>query len=117
MLPRDRRPMLRSRPLRGERIRPHDFKAVGAGLALLCAALFAVRDNLVRWVARDGGDYQVLLFDLLGHKLADLGSHHVDAGGYWEWDGTVAGVPVASRQYWVLVTGSAQTQRFALLVQ
>jgi drug/metabolite transporter (DMT)-like permease len=36
-----------------ERIRPHDFKALGAGLALLCAALFAVRDNLVRWVARD----------------------------------------------------------------
>jgi drug/metabolite transporter (DMT)-like permease len=35
-----------------ERIRPHDFKALGAGLALLCAALFAVRDNLVRWVAR-----------------------------------------------------------------
>jgi drug/metabolite transporter (DMT)-like permease len=36
-----------------ERIRPHDFKALGAGLALSCAALFAVRDNLVRWVARD----------------------------------------------------------------
>jgi drug/metabolite transporter (DMT)-like permease len=36
-----------------ERIRPHDFKALGVGLALSCAALFAVRDNLVRWVARD----------------------------------------------------------------
>lgn len=36
-----------------ERIRPHDFKALGAGLALSCAALFAARDNLVRWVARD----------------------------------------------------------------
>jgi drug/metabolite transporter (DMT)-like permease len=35
-----------------ERIRPHDFKAFGAALALLCAALFAVRDNAVRWVAR-----------------------------------------------------------------
>ena len=36
-----------------ERVRPHDFKALGAVLALTCAALFAVRDNLVRWVARD----------------------------------------------------------------
>src|SRR5207247_760097 len=30
-----------------ERVRPHDFKALGAALALLCAALFAIRDNLV----------------------------------------------------------------------
>ena len=36
-----------------ERVRPHDFKAIGAILGLACAALFAVRDNLVRWVARD----------------------------------------------------------------
>jgi drug/metabolite transporter (DMT)-like permease len=39
--------------LTGERIRPHDFKARGAMLALACACLFAVRDNLVRWVSRD----------------------------------------------------------------
>jgi len=36
-----------------ERVRPHDFRPLGAALALTCAALFAVRDNLVRWVARD----------------------------------------------------------------
>ena len=36
-----------------ERVRPRDFKALGAGFALTCAGLFAVRDNLVRWVARD----------------------------------------------------------------
>jgi len=36
-----------------ERVRPADFKAVGAFLGLACAALFAVRDNLVRGVARD----------------------------------------------------------------
>jgi drug/metabolite transporter (DMT)-like permease len=36
-----------------ERVRPHDFKALGAVLGLACAALFAVRDNLVRWLARD----------------------------------------------------------------
>ena len=39
--------------LTGERVRPHDFKALGVVLALLCAGLFAVRDNVVRWVARD----------------------------------------------------------------
>jgi drug/metabolite transporter (DMT)-like permease len=36
-----------------ERVRPHDFKVLGATLGLTCAALFAVRDNLVRWIARD----------------------------------------------------------------
>lgn len=36
-----------------ERARPHDFRMLGAGLALTCAALFAVRDNLVRWAARE----------------------------------------------------------------
>lgn len=36
-----------------ERVRPHDFKAFGIMLALSCATLFAVRDNLVRLVARD----------------------------------------------------------------
>ena len=36
-----------------ERVRPHDFKMRGAVLALTCAGLFAVRDNLVRWVSRD----------------------------------------------------------------
>jgi len=36
-----------------ERARPHDFRAFGAALALACAVLFGVRDNLVRWAARD----------------------------------------------------------------
>jgi drug/metabolite transporter (DMT)-like permease len=36
-----------------ERIRPEGFKALGAALALSCACLFAVRDNLVRWGARE----------------------------------------------------------------
>ena len=36
-----------------ERVRPHDFESLGAVLALTCAALFAVRDNLVRFVARN----------------------------------------------------------------
>jgi drug/metabolite transporter (DMT)-like permease len=36
-----------------ERVRPHDFRPLGAVLGLSCAALFAVRDNLVRWLARD----------------------------------------------------------------
>lgn len=36
-----------------ERVRPEHFRRAGAVLALVCAALFAGRDNLVRWAARD----------------------------------------------------------------
>jgi drug/metabolite transporter (DMT)-like permease len=36
-----------------ERARPEHFRALGAVLALTCAALFAVRDNVARWAARD----------------------------------------------------------------
>jgi drug/metabolite transporter (DMT)-like permease len=35
-----------------ERARPEHFRVLGAQLALACAALFAVRDNVVRWAAR-----------------------------------------------------------------
>jgi transporter family protein len=38
--------------LAGERARPTEFRALGAALALLCALLFGVRDNLVRAAAR-----------------------------------------------------------------
>ena len=38
--------------LAGERIRPADFRALGAALALLCALMFGVRDNLVREAVR-----------------------------------------------------------------
>lgn len=36
-----------------ERARPGHFRVLGAVLALTCSALFAVRDNAVRWAARD----------------------------------------------------------------
>ncbi len=36
-----------------ERSRPEHWRVIGAVMALICAALFAVRDNLVRWAARD----------------------------------------------------------------
>jgi drug/metabolite transporter (DMT)-like permease len=36
-----------------ERARPEHFRAFGVVLALICAALFAVRDNVARWAARD----------------------------------------------------------------
>jgi drug/metabolite transporter (DMT)-like permease len=36
-----------------ERSRPEHFRAMGAMLALLCALLFAIRDNLARWAARE----------------------------------------------------------------
>jgi len=35
-----------------ERERPEHFRVLGAFFALACAALFAVRDNVVRWAAR-----------------------------------------------------------------
>lgn len=36
-----------------ERVRPEHYKAIGAVLALLCALLFGIRDNVARWAARD----------------------------------------------------------------
>ena len=39
--------------LAGERVRPEHFRLLGAVFALACAALFAVRDNVIRWGARD----------------------------------------------------------------
>jgi drug/metabolite transporter (DMT)-like permease len=39
--------------LAGERTRPEHFRIRGAALALVCAALFAARDNIVRWAADD----------------------------------------------------------------
>jgi drug/metabolite transporter (DMT)-like permease len=37
-----------------EPVRPRDFRAVGAVLALVCAVLFALRDNVVRWASLEG---------------------------------------------------------------
>lgn len=37
--------------LAGERVRPADFRRVGMLLALLATVMFAVRDNLLRWLA------------------------------------------------------------------
>jgi drug/metabolite transporter (DMT)-like permease len=39
--------------LAGERTRPEHFRARGTALALFSAALFAARDNIVGWAARD----------------------------------------------------------------
>ena len=38
-----------------ERARPPDFRIIGIGFALLCAVIFALRDNLVRLAERDNG--------------------------------------------------------------
>jgi drug/metabolite transporter, DME family len=37
----------------GERVRPEHFKVIGLVFALLATIVFAVRDNLVRWLAID----------------------------------------------------------------
>src|SRR5439155_1026977 len=39
--------------LAGERVRPADFRAIGAAIALACALMFGIRDNLVRLASRD----------------------------------------------------------------
>lgn len=39
--------------LAGERTRADHSRVRGSALALLCAALFATRDNILRWAARD----------------------------------------------------------------
>ncbi len=36
-----------------ERARPEHFRVTGAVLALLCALLFGIRDNVARWASRD----------------------------------------------------------------
>jgi drug/metabolite transporter (DMT)-like permease len=47
--------VLGSVALAGERTWPEHFRVRGAVLALLCAALFAARDNIIRWASR--GDH------------------------------------------------------------
>jgi drug/metabolite transporter (DMT)-like permease len=39
--------------LAGERARPETFRRIGAAVAVMCAVLFALRDNAVRWAAQD----------------------------------------------------------------
>src|SRR5215210_4768495 len=39
--------------LAGERVRPEDFRRLGVLFALVATVLFAVRDNLLRWLAED----------------------------------------------------------------
>jgi S-adenosylmethionine uptake transporter len=71
-----------------ERSRPEHFHALGAVLALACAALFAVRDNVARWVARDEhppplvastaallGSFIVILAYLLIRRRSALRAH------------------------------------------
>ena len=36
-----------------EQVRPATYRRIGAAFAVLCAILFALRDNAVRWAARD----------------------------------------------------------------
>jgi drug/metabolite transporter (DMT)-like permease len=47
-----------------ERARPAHFRLLGVVLALACAVLFAVRDNIVRWAARDAHPPPLVATDL-----------------------------------------------------
>jgi drug/metabolite transporter (DMT)-like permease len=46
--------------LAGERVRPADFRRLGAVFAVMATVLFAVRDNLLRWLA-EGTDAAALV--------------------------------------------------------
>jgi drug/metabolite transporter (DMT)-like permease len=80
-----------------ERSRPADFRAVGAVLALVCAALFACRDNAVRWVARDDDvpPLQATAASLLSAALVMAVFALVRRRGALR-----ASVPVAVRAFW-----------------
>jgi drug/metabolite transporter (DMT)-like permease len=54
--------------------RPVGFRALGVVLALVCAALFALRDNAVRWVARDvaASPLQATAVTLLASSLVSI---------------------------------------------
>lgn len=71
-----------------ERKRPEHFRAFGVVLALICAALFAVRDNVARWAARDThppplvastaallGSFLVVLVWVLVRRRSSLRNH------------------------------------------
>jgi drug/metabolite transporter (DMT)-like permease len=59
-----------------ERDRPEHFAAYGIALALLCAGLFAVRDNVIRDLTQDGGVEPLVgtAASLAGATLALLGA-------------------------------------------
>jgi drug/metabolite transporter (DMT)-like permease len=98
-----------------ERERPAHFAAYGIALALLCAGLFAVRDNLIRHLS-EGGDVAPLAgtaASLAGATLALLVALAVRAGP--------AGVPPRLRAAWRpfvpagLLLGFAYTTLFVAL--
>ena len=46
--------------LAGERVRPEDFRRLGVLFAILATLLFAVRDNLLRWLAEDTASHALV---------------------------------------------------------
>jgi len=87
-----------------ERSRPEHFRAAGAVLALVCAALFAVRDNVARWAAKDAhpppivasttallGSFVVVLLYLLVRRRRELRCRFRGALGAFVLAGVVLG--------------------------
>jgi drug/metabolite transporter (DMT)-like permease len=83
--------------LAGERVRPSAFKRVGAALAVLCAVLFAIRDNAVRWATQD-----VEVPALVAAAVSLLGALAVVAGYLLlvRRDRLRRGLGAASRAFW-----------------
>jgi drug/metabolite transporter (DMT)-like permease len=65
-----------------ERARAEHFRALGAVLALVCAALFAARDNVARWAAREDHPPPLVASTaaLLGSFIVVLAWHSVRIG-------------------------------------
>jgi drug/metabolite transporter (DMT)-like permease len=92
-----------------ERARPEHYRAFGAVLALICAALFAVRDNVARWAARDThppplaattaallGSFLVVLAWVLIRRRSSLRTHLRAALPAFAFAGVVLGLAYSS---------------------
>jgi drug/metabolite transporter (DMT)-like permease len=88
-----------------ERTRPENYRALGAVLALVCAALFAVRDNVARWAAKDAhpppivastsallGSFTIVLVYLLVRRRRQLRTHIRAALSTFAFAGVMLGI-------------------------
>ena len=73
-----------------ERTKPPGYRALGAGLAVLCAGLFAVRDTLVRWASGDA------TLDALVRTVVSLAAAAIVVGT-WTWLTRASRPPVQVR--------------------
>lgn len=71
----------------------------------------------VRLVSRDGGTFQIKVYNSLGFLMADLGTVSFQAGGVWTWDGRVKGTAIPPRLYFLVAQSASDWQSFKFLVE